>query len=368
MPPLPPGRMHALLTQQLAEKDVALRRAAQGDEEPTEADGKVSVVIGTSQLSRDHPGLEERLTEIIERSYAAVSGSGPRMLERQPISVRLQMGDYGTRANRVLHVAFSSNDVVGCISSSFATLWTEPGVGHWGLLVVDVDRQGEGIGSALVRAAERRLAEEVEQVHIEYDFIVGQDYSHRLRGWYEKCGYIRLGARTAPGPKGSEFCFCRKQLTKQEIKSGRRRRLETERAEILAQLGELGEAWKDSDAAVEAKHTLASQVLFDRLTAVVKADGATMVQSVGVVFQFVIVDAGPEGRFILDLKHGSGLAKVGEDSKPECTIMMKDDDLAAWSRQSVDGMHLFWCGRLRVKGDGEAVQKLMPIFSLGYNL
>ena len=32
------------------------------------------------------------------------------------------------------------------------------------------------------------------------------------------------------------------------------------------------------------------------------------------VFQFVISDAGPEGKFVLDLKNGSGAAKAGEES------------------------------------------------------
>ena len=30
------------------------------------------------------------------------------------------------------------------------------------------------------------------------------------------------------------------------------------------------------------------------------------------VFQFVISDAGPEGKFVLDLKNGSGSAQAGE--------------------------------------------------------
>ena len=32
------------------------------------------------------------------------------------------------------------------------------------------------------------------------------------------------------------------------------------------------------------------------------------------VFQFVISDAGPEGKFVLDLKNGSGSAKAGEEA------------------------------------------------------
>ena len=32
------------------------------------------------------------------------------------------------------------------------------------------------------------------------------------------------------------------------------------------------------------------------------------------VFQFIISDAGPEGKFVLDLKNGSGAAKAGEEA------------------------------------------------------
>merc|ERR1711988_1697002 len=110
--------------------------------------------------------------------------------------------------------------------------------------------------------------------------------------------------------EGSEFCFCRKRLSKQEIKWGKRRRLQDERSEIMAQLAELGEAGKTVDSAEEAKYALTSQVLFDKLAAATRAHGAQAVRSVGMVFQFVVADAGPEGRFVLDLKNGRGSTKV----------------------------------------------------------
>eukprot|EP00420_Gonyaulax_spinifera_P033828 CAMPEP_0197870222 /NCGR_PEP_ID=MMETSP1439-20131203/978_1 /TAXON_ID=66791 /ORGANISM="Gonyaulax spinifera, Strain CCMP409" /LENGTH=100 /DNA_ID=CAMNT_0043489111 /DNA_START=88 /DNA_END=386 /DNA_ORIENTATION=+ len=94
-----------------------------------------------------------------------------------------------------------------------------------------------------------------------------------------------------------------------------------------------------------------SQALFDRMAAAVKAKGPELVKMGGAVFQFVISDAGPEGKFTLDLKNGSGDAKAGEDAKADCTITMKDDDLMAMSEGKLDGMQAFMGGKLKIKGN-----------------
>ena len=93
----------------------------------------------------------------------------------------------------------------------------------------------------------------------------------------------------------------------------------------------------------QAASTMKSQALFDAMSAAVKAKGPELVKLGGAaartildlarfgldpgvgrdtvscsysaeVFQFVISDAGPEGKFVLDLKNGSGSAKAGEES------------------------------------------------------
>merc|ERR1712061_931563 len=81
----------------------------------------------------------------------------------------------------------------------------------------------------------------------------------------------------------------------------------------------------------------------------------------GAVFQFIISDAGPEGKFTLDLKNGSGDAKPGEDSKADCTITMKDDDLMAMSEGKLDGMQAFMGGKLKINGNMMLAQKLQGI-------
>ena len=98
---------------------------------------------------------------------------------------RLQMGDDGARANRVLHLAWRRGECVGVCSSTYQPPWCQEGCGHWGLVVAHVDHQGTGVASALVRAAEARLAGACEMIQIEYEYTPGDDYSERLYAW---CG------------------------------------------------------------------------------------------------------------------------------------------------------------------------------------
>ena len=45
---------------------------------------------------------------------------------------RLQMGDDGARANRVLHLAWRRGECVGVCSSTYQPPWCQEGCGHWG--------------------------------------------------------------------------------------------------------------------------------------------------------------------------------------------------------------------------------------------
>ena len=57
-------------------------------------------------------------------------------VDEDDVENRLEMGDAGARANRVLHLATRGGSLVGCCSSTFQPGWTPEGCGHWGLLVV----------------------------------------------------------------------------------------------------------------------------------------------------------------------------------------------------------------------------------------
>eukprot|EP00419_Tripos_fusus_P031031 CAMPEP_0172779438 /NCGR_PEP_ID=MMETSP1074-20121228/202423_1 /TAXON_ID=2916 /ORGANISM="Ceratium fusus, Strain PA161109" /LENGTH=188 /DNA_ID=CAMNT_0013616401 /DNA_START=156 /DNA_END=719 /DNA_ORIENTATION=+ len=97
---------------------------------------------------------------------------------------RLAMGDAGSEANRVLHMAFCGEVLVGCMSSTLQPPWTPRDCGHWGMLAVDPSRQGQGFATALVQAGEQRLAEAgCKQVQIEYHFTVGDPSTERLKSW-----------------------------------------------------------------------------------------------------------------------------------------------------------------------------------------
>ena len=92
----------------------------------------------------------QALSALVNEAY------GYRRVSEWDMQHRLRAG-----RNRVLHVATSSDGrVVGCCSSTLFAPWCEPGCGHWGLLAVDVKHQGCGVATALVEAAERRLAAE----------------------------------------------------------------------------------------------------------------------------------------------------------------------------------------------------------------
>jgi GNAT superfamily N-acetyltransferase len=143
------------------------------------------------------------------RAYGYPRLSPPEVMQR------LGMGDDGKDANRVLHVAFrldpGSGDeiLVGCCSSTRQTPWCPRGCGHWGLLVVDVEAQGTGVASALVRAAEQRLRSHgLQSVQIEYEYTRGDPASERLYAWYEGS----LGFSGGGPPGRSEFRRCRKKL------------------------------------------------------------------------------------------------------------------------------------------------------------
>jgi GNAT superfamily N-acetyltransferase len=140
-------------------------------------------------------------------------------LSLEDVHERLQMGDAGSRANRVLHLAWRGDTLVGCCSSTFQPPWTPEGCGHWGLLVVDSAAQGTGVASAIIEAAERRLAGACARVQIEYEYTPGHAPSERLMELYEKkLGFVcdvphpRSGRRFCDTEAQTQFRRCRKAL------------------------------------------------------------------------------------------------------------------------------------------------------------
>ena len=105
---------------------------------------------------------------------------GYNRLSGAEVRGRLAMGD-DPHPNRVLHVASRGGTIVGCCSSTLQVPWCDDGCGHWGLLTVAEEARGEGVGTALVAAAEARLrAAGLDAVQMEYEFEVGSAASERL--------------------------------------------------------------------------------------------------------------------------------------------------------------------------------------------
>ena len=89
---------------------------------------------------------------------------------------------------------------------------TPDGCGHWGLLVVANEAQGTGVATALVTAAERRLAGACTHVQIEYDYTPNHAPSQRLEALYEtKFGFRCPSPRVRRG-RASQFRKCVKEL------------------------------------------------------------------------------------------------------------------------------------------------------------
>jgi len=167
---------------------------------------EVDVVVATSAMAAANPGLVLRITDMINASY------GYRRISDLDVRSRVSNGDHGVMSNRVLHLAWRGDALVGCCSSTIQPPFTCCCCGHWGLMVVERSAQGTGVASALVATAERRLARAgCLGVQIEYQYTVGEEFSERLRQWYEG----KLGFKCLTGPPGSslghrEFRVCHK--------------------------------------------------------------------------------------------------------------------------------------------------------------
>lgn len=147
---------------------------------PTDNESVLRVVVGTSKMAAEDVSLAKQIADVAQRA------NGHQRFSVAEVRGRLAKGDAGSNANRVLHVAFLGDAVVGCCSSTVQTGWTPHGCGHWGALAVDPSAQGTGVGAALVDAAEERLlAQGCKRVQIEYHYYRGEAESERLKAWYE---------------------------------------------------------------------------------------------------------------------------------------------------------------------------------------
>jgi GNAT superfamily N-acetyltransferase len=166
----------------------------------------LQILIGNSKMATD--------STLVSR-IVAFSGKSER-----DVRSRLSMGDAGQAANRVMHIALRDGVVVGwCSSTPGWGGWGGGNCGHWGALAVDRAAQGQGVASALVKAAENRLLQAgCDSVQMEYRYVVGDPAKERLFTWYEgKLGFDG-------GPRRSGFRMCLKELSAESFQAQHEKR------------------------------------------------------------------------------------------------------------------------------------------------
>lgn len=114
------------------------------------------------------------------------------LLEGGRIDAQVLLEDLQRPRSRVL-MAFRSHELLAC-----AHVAEEDGAGYFGMFAVRPDRQGAGIGDAVLREAERCIRDEWRLPAIRMTVI---DVRDALIGWYERRGYRRTGIRK-PFPYG----------------------------------------------------------------------------------------------------------------------------------------------------------------------
>ena len=223
------------LETQLQEVDTALADSPPPPSLGREVSGAdVIVTIGTSALVEQVADVVRRIEEVVNQAYTY------RRVSRADVRDRLAMGDAGLRANRVLHLAWRGDELLGACSSTYQPPWTPEGCGHWGLLSVIPEAQSTGVASALVRAAELRLAAACEMIQIEYEYTPGDEYSGRLLQWYEgKCGFECPSGPPRNDRRYTQFRKCFKRVGPELSAAGRHAHLTAMRAHIEREKGRL---------------------------------------------------------------------------------------------------------------------------------
>ncbi|MGV3709326.1 MAG: GNAT family N-acetyltransferase [Gemmatimonas sp.] len=132
-----------------------------------------------------------QLVDIINRAYVAeepiVHG---RRADRLDLNERLSQPNTWMLVRE--EVRNGAREIIGCVC-----LDCNGQRGHIGLLSVDPDYQGRGLGAELLRAAERECEQRMGCADIELDVVSVRD---ELFPFYERMGYERVDRIPFPQP------------------------------------------------------------------------------------------------------------------------------------------------------------------------
>lgn len=103
----------------------------------------------------------------------------------------------------------------------------------------------------------------------------------------------------------------------------------------------------------------------ERLFAVLEAyfshaskPGTALVKKIKATYQIVLSNDG--GKYVIDLKNGSGSVRSGEDEKADCTFTMKAEDFVALANGKLNPQNAFMTGKLKIKGGIGIAMKFTP--------
>lgn len=145
--------------------------------------------------------MSDELAELVNRAYALSEAD----LWREG-KLRTSAAEMRERiANGEIAVATDGDRLLGCVRVQEL----ESGTAELGLLAVDLDQQGNGVGGALVDFAERH-ARERGAAAMRLQVLVPSDRSHagkrQLERWYERRGYRAIDRRRFDDPLLTRPC------------------------------------------------------------------------------------------------------------------------------------------------------------------
>ncbi|HEY3907728.1 MAG TPA: GNAT family N-acetyltransferase [Streptosporangiaceae bacterium] len=139
----------------------------------------------------DDAGMVAGLTDLINDVYAVAEdglwADGAARTSAREMTDLVREGEFA--------IASVGDRIAGCVRIQFLT----DEVGEFGMLAVDPDHRGTGLGRELVRFAEH-AASETGRTTMQLELLVPRDWTHPskqfLATWYSRIGYAktRIGA------------------------------------------------------------------------------------------------------------------------------------------------------------------------------